>query len=600
MSHNNEIDEEFLQDFIIETRENLETIEMNLLDLEKEPDNEQILHSLFRAFHTIKGLAGFVDQDLIQELSHKTETILDLCRKGSLVINKQIINIILKSSDIIGEICTDISLISDENYITKVQLFIEQLESCEGILNKMAELEKANRDLNERASLEQPKKIGEILLEDNIIDKESIDYILNKQKQNPNLKFGQIAINEKIATSKDIIKGIHKQQTLKSCNSNGGIIRIPTKKVDNLVDMMGELIITQSQLEQEAYRKFGSNDSYITKLMNMSRIMKEVQSLSMSLRMVSLRSTFQKISRIARDTIDELDKNINFIVEGEETEIDRNIAEKLLEPLVHLVKNSISHGIENQQLRQERNKRENGQVKVSAYSNKGSVYIEVSDDGNGIDIEKVYQKAVEKKLIDTSKKYGDREILDFILLPGFSTTENVDTISGRGVGMDVVKTQISKIGGKIEVINNPGKGCKFVLKIPINLAVMNGTIINIAGSKYIIPTLNIKQIVQLSEDKWVEVKGKRAMVKVREAVIPVINISRVLEDDHNYQKSLVIILEMDNRIRALPVDDIVDRREIVVKPMGEEFADLNFVSGASILGDGTVSLIIDIETIIKI
>lgn len=616
-----EFDDEFLQDFIIETREHLETIEMNVLELETNPDNQQIVNSLFRAFHTIKGLAGFVDQDLIQEIAHKTENILDLCRKKTIKITKNITNIILASADMIGEICTDLSVLNDEDFNNKVSAFIERIGNTESF-NRNNDYQESNEKKVYNQVTEcflDKKKIGEILLENKSLSDEDVEYILARQKVEPGFKFGEIAIKEKKAKASEIVEGLRTQKDVRTQDTESSIIRIPTQKVDNLVDMMGELIITQSQIEQEAAGRFDSNDSFITRLMNMSRIMKEMQYLSMSLRMISLKSTFHKIARIARDTIDELDKDADFIFEGEDTEIDRNIAEKLLEPLVHLVKNSISHGIEKPELRKERGKNTTGIVKVSAYSNKGSVYIAISDDGNGINFEKVYQKALEKGLIEETAKLNEREMLDLIFLPGFSTNKDVNTVSGRGVGMDVVKTEVSKIGGKIEIDNQPEKGCKFVLKIPINLAVMNGTIIKIASCKYIIPTLNIKQIVQLNEEQWIEVKGRRSMVKVRGSVIPLIKVPDILSKEQknkipktndkkcekkinneiNNKAGLVIVLEMDNEMKALPVEEIIDRREIVVKPMGEEFSDLDYISGASILGDGTVSLILDIETLFR-
>ena len=555
------IDDEFLQDFIIETREHLETIEMKVLGLETEAGDDQIIHSLFRAFHTIKGLAGFVDQGLIEEISHKTETILDLCRKGSLEINKDISNLILNSSDLIGEICNDINLVTNKGFRQRVSEFMKNLEFVE-IYEQRVEKTNNNNSLTSNLKNEELKGIK---VED-----------------------------------EDVVSSIHKKNDSKAPDINGGIIRIPTKKVDNLVDMMGELIITQSQIEQEAEKKYDSNDSFLTKLLNMSRIMKEMQSLSMSLRMVALKSTFQKLARIARDTIDELGKDVNFEFEGEETEIDRNIAEKILEPLVHLVKNSLSHGIETPELRRKRGKSPGGKVIVSAYSNKGSVYIEISDDGNGIDLDKVYNKALEKGLIRDSKKYSEKEIQEFIFLPGFSTQKDADTISGRGVGMDVVKTEVAKIGGKIEIINTPEEGCKFILKIPINLAVMNGTIISIMDNKYIIPTLNIKQIIQVKDDSWVEVKGKKSMIRLRDSVIPIIRVAKILNKKAENKAKLVIVLEMDQQFKAILVDDIIGRREIVVKPINEEFSNLDYISGASILGDGTVSLILDIEYLFRL
>ncbi|MEJ6950818.1 chemotaxis protein CheA [Natronospora cellulosivora (SeqCode)] len=550
-THTNEFADEFLQDFIIETREHLESIQMDVLELETVEDSRELLDSLFRGFHSIKGIAGFVEQGLILELAHKSESILDLCRKDKLLINKKISNLILKSADIIAEICTNLNLLNDQEFLNTVSTFIKELEDV--------------GEIKERV-LEKKDKKSVRKKEDIIIEKSSSRDNYRKK----NKEISPVAIDS-------------------------SVIRIPTKKVDNLLDMMGELMITQSQMEEEAKHLFNENDNFMKKLLNVSRIMKEMQSISMSLRMVSLKSTFNKIARIARDTIDELAKDVEFQSEGEDTEIDRNIAEKILEPLVHLVKNSISHGIESPELRIERGKSSRGLVKVSAYSNRGSVYIEIEDDGDGINLDKIYKKALEKKLIEDSDRYTDKEILNFIFMPGFSTKESVNTVSGRGVGMDVVKTELSRIGGKIEIINKPGLGCTFILKIPINLAVMNGSIISIAGSKYIIPTLNIKEIVQVKDKNSLEIRGKKTMVKIREDLIPIIEVSNIFGKTLHKDPPLFLLLEMDKKVKALPVDSVIDRREIVVKPLIKEFSNLDYISGASILGDGKVAFILDVE-----
>jgi len=587
------IDGEFWQDFVNETREHLESFEMNVLTLDKDKENKEIISNMFRTFHTIKGLAGFVNQELVQKIAHQTETLLDDFRKGILKIHKTHIDLILESADYIKKICEAVELNKDKAFNYSVKAHLDRLEA-----SRYGEPESNVEIIFEKK--EEPKKLGEILVEQKVIQPEQVQEVLEVQKEKySELKFGQVAVKEQKVEAKDVLNALRTQQ-----NKPGSVeeyMRIPTSKIDNLTDMIGELIITQSLVEREAISRFGSNSTFINNFLRMSRITKDIQNLSMFLKMVSLKSTFQKITRIARDTISELNKNVEFVTYGEETEIDRNITEKLLDPLVHLVKNAISHGIESAEERAVSGKSSTGTVKVSAYSKRGNVYIEVEDDGRGINPDKIYKKAIEKNLADPNKSYTEKEIIDFILLPGFSTAEVVNNISGRGVGMDVVRTEVVKIGGKLEINNRMGFGCTFILKLPINNAVINGSIVSIKGLNYIIPTVNVKQILQPKESDWVSVQGKNSMLRVREEIMPLINISRVFkikEDDQT--PNLVVILELDQKYRALPVENIIGRQEIVLKSLGEEFNNLSFVSGSTILGDGHVSLILDIENLFKL
>ena len=596
-----EVDPEFLDDFIVETKEHIEKIEMDVLTLENESENMETIHSLFRSFHTIKGLAGFVEQDLIQKIAHQTETLLDSCRKGSVRVNKIIIDLILNSSDYIKKLCDNLKQKNEQPFLEIVDLHIKKLENRGEHIYPGAP---ADNDKNGSLGI---RKIGEILIASGKARENEIDQMLEKQKTvYPQLKLGQIAVKEKKLEAKEVIESLRVQEDIKAASRShspdGGYMRIPTQKVDSLVDMMGELIITQSLIEQEASLRFNSNDSFISNLLRMSRITKDIQNLSMSLRMVSLKSTFQKISRIARDTVAELGKNVNVLISGEDTEIDRGVAEKLLDPLLHLVKNAISHGIEDEKSRAEKGKPAQGLLKVNAFSKRGNVYIEISDDGSGISYEKVYKKAVEKKLIDSSRDYSQEEIANFIFLPGFSTADKVDNVSGRGVGLDVVKTEISGIGGRVEVFSQPGSGSTFVLKIPMNMAVMNGTIVDITGTYYIIPTLQVKQIFKPEKSQWISVKGKKTMIRLRDSIIQVIPIRKIFglkTAGPNMEEELIVVLELEQKLKALPVTGIIGKREIVVKPLGNEFKGLDFVSGASILGDGRVSLILDIETLFR-
>lgn len=627
-----DLDNEFIHDFIVEATEHLENIENNILDLENDLENEDIIHSMFRSFHTIKGLAGFVEQQLIENIAHKTENLLDACRKGILKTDKKITELILTSSDYLKKICEDFSLIENAEFTAEINehlqkvvikaelafdeekteetktksiqeevfddFFFEEKGSGEKRIPEENEDKEDNKQEEEIKIPEDTPKLGEILIEEKKLSPEEVEGILEKQKTDyQDFKFGEVAIYEEKAQPKDVLKAVRTQQA--KPHSKDEYMRISTAKVDNLVDMVGELVIIQSLVEQFVLSKCNANNAFTNNFGRMARITKDLQNLAMYLRMVPLKSTFQKITRIARDTIKELDKDINFSTNGDDTEIDRMITEKLLDPLVHLVKNAVSHGIEPPEEREKAGKPLTGSVKINAYNKRGNIYIEICDDGGGINTEKVYQKALEKKLLDPNKNYSEQEIHELILLPGFSTMEVANNISGRGVGMDVVMTEIHKNGGKVEIKSEKGKGSTFILKIPVNHAILNGTVIDIQGDKYIIPTLNVKQIIQPSEEQWVYSKNKRSRIKVRDEIIPYSPISRLFGIDHEEEPTLVVILELEHKYKALPVRNVIGRQEIVVKPIGEEFSGLKYISGMSILGDGKVSLILDVEHIFK-
>lgn len=387
----------------------------------------------------------------------------------------------------------------------------------------------------------------------------------------------------------------------KQASANEEYMKVANHKIDHLVDMMGELIINQALIDQYVSLNYNDDRQLVTNMSGFLRITRELQNLSMSLRMVALKPTFQKLTRVARDTIQEVHKNVEFITSGENTEIDRAVAEKLLDPLVHMIKNAISHGIETDPADRVRlGKNPKAKVELNAYSKRGKIFIEVKDDGKGINTEIVYKKALEKGIIDPGRTYSDAEIREFIMLPGFSTAAVVDNISGRGVGMDVVRTQILKLGGKVDINSVLNEGSTFTLEVPVNHAIMNGTIIDINDQHFVVPTVNVKEFLQPNENQWIFTKEKRTMIKVRENIIPIVPVStffkNVKEPKH---VPLVMVLELDQELRAVPIVNVINRQEVVVKPVGTEFQHLKYISGMSILGTGKVSLILDIDYLFK-
>lgn len=726
------IEEDFWNDFIVEAFEHIDAIESNAMDLEQNPENMDIIHTMFRAFHTIKGLSGFVEHTLIQEVAHKTETLMDYCRKGVLAVNTQIVDAILKSSDYIKQLCNDMDAFKNDDLVEIIEKHLVILEELSKKAEEGAQVSEQTQQPSEpqpsdivqpeEPSLELSKEDGleafareipgadiqeEVSQEPEVPSEQKVEEELTfvqedvqpqaeEAFQEPETEIqsevqpepqeeNQIEIQaepvqeqpaeeqtevqpepviepenavcpveepeqkqetaapqvfeiqteadfikeesaqvgqepEKVETAEDRalsafrkeiiekLKGSSKQALeaskegpAKTGSVNEEYMKVANYKIDHLVDMIGELIINQSLIEQYVSSVYSEDRQLITNMSGFLRITRDLQNLSMSLRMVSLKSTFQKLSRIARDTIQELGKNVEFVISGENTEIDRVVTEKLLDPLVHLIKNAISHGVEeNSQDRVKIGKSERARVELSAYSKRGKIFIEVKDDGRGINTEVVYQKALEKGLVDPSRTYSEAEIKEFIMLPGFSTAKVVDNISGRGVGMDVVKTQILKTGGKVDIQSTLNEGSTFTLEVPVNHAIMNGTIIEMNKQHFVVPTVNVKEFLQPAESQWIFTKAERTMIRVRDNIIPLIPPSVFFKDakqeDH---VPLVMILELDQELRAVPITNVINRQEVVVKPVGSEFSDLKYISGMSILGTGRVSLILDIDYLFR-
>lgn len=512
------------------------------------------------------------------------------------------------------EIYKDLYSILMEIEEIKVEDYVIDEDGTSRVVNDIIESDSSSGALNEKAipfsedtqvSGEGKFKLPEITEEKYILYQNGANELPSmNNKNNQDIKSEQLPGKEENSAPKKSGNPSEPESDSRMEQKSQSFIRIPEQKVDSLVDMLGELLIIQSLHRQEINDMISESDKIGNKLSNtilrMERITKDVQTISMSLRMVSLKQTFQKLLRIGRDTAIELNKNINFTLSGENTEIDRSVVEKIQDPLMHLLRNAVSHGIEPENDRIAKGKPAQGQVGINAYNKRGFAFIEVSDDGKGMVIEKIYKKAKEKNLIDLNKAYTDEEIIRFIFLPGFSTEENINNVSGRGVGMNVVETEIQKIGGRMEIINRPESGCTIVLKIPINLATINGTVVDIFNERYILPTLHIKQLLKPEASQWISIKGKTDMIKIRDEVIQVVHVENVLgikDSKADYREGMIIVVELEHKVRALPVKAVIGKQEIVVKPLGPDFRSLDFASGATILGDGRVALILDIEAL---
>ena len=558
-------------------------IELNIVKMEYSENLPIELVNIKDDLNKLNKMVLLVEVEEIVLLFNKILELVNVVSKKDLRNDDIIIEILLDSFIILKDTLSNQDEESIEKDIKNIKKYIETI----GVIIE-----------NEKSNTKQA--LGSILMSQGVLKNDDVEDILKLQQEQPNKKFGEIAIEENKVSSKEIVSALKIQNKKAEDRKDEAVelLKVPVTKADHLIDLLEELMMVQSQLEKSVLSDFSKDSLTVKTMMTSFRITKEIQNLSISFRMVTLRNIFQKVNITVRDSLKKLEKKAEILIYGEDTEIDRVVGNRIIDPLLHLVKNSVAHGIESKEERKAAGKRESGIISISARAEKGYVYIEITDDGQGINTNKIFSTAVKKGLINENDKMSEEDIVNLIFAPGFSTAEAVDTISGRGVGMDVVKTEISKLGGRIIIHNRAGQGITFTLRIPQNMTSLNGTVVNIMDKKYIIPTVYIKEVFSINEDTYVSVVGKNQYVKLRKNIVPIIPTENYFTGEEN--SKIMIVLEVDGVQKALPVNQVMERREIVVKPLSEDFDAIKYISGASILGDGQAALIIGVEQLFKL
>ena len=383
-----------------------------------------------------------------------------------------------------------------------------------------------------------------------------------------------------------------------------GSIRVSIDKVDDLINMVGELVITQSMLGQMGETiDSGSIEKLQDGLAQLERNTRELQESVMRIRMLPISFAFQRFPRMVRDLSHQLGKEINLVLLGEQTELDKTVMEKIGDPLVHLVRNSVDHGIESPDEREANGKPRNGTVELNAFHQGGNIVIEITDDGKGIDKEVIFSKAVEKGIVNESDSLTDEQIYDLIFSPGFSTAAVVSDVSGRGVGMDVVKRNIRELGGNIEVKSEKGVGSTITIRLPLTLAILDGQLVRVGKDTYIIPLISIIESLQVNKEQISSIGGQAELYKLRDDYVPVIRLYEtfgLVPDSTELSDGLIVIVEGDGSQSGLFVDDLLGQQQVVIKSLDTNFRPVEGISGATILGDGTVALILDIAGLINL
>jgi two-component system chemotaxis sensor kinase CheA len=380
--------------------------------------------------------------------------------------------------------------------------------------------------------------------------------------------------------------------------SGDATIRVRTDRLDRLIDMVGELVIAQSMIAGDDGFHSGQQHELLRKVTHAGKIVRELQDLSMSMRMVPLRPTFQKLARVVRDTATKAGKTVQFVTEGDDVEIDRTMVDRLGDPLVHMVRNAVDHGVEPPQERTANGKPSLGVVRLHAYHASGNVVVELIDDGRGLHRDKIVKKAIEKGLIETDKGMSDSEVFNLVFAPGFSTAEKVTDISGRGVGMDVVRRNLEAIRGRIDITSTPGSGTTFAIRLPLTLAVTDGMLVRVGEERFIIPLTHIHMSFRPEPSMLSTVVGKGEMVLLRGELMPVVRLHRLFHVAGAVESPLdgLLMIVGDGRKRtALLVDDLLGQQQVVAKTLGDGLGKVEGVSGGAILGDGRVGLILDVN-----
>jgi two-component system chemotaxis sensor kinase CheA len=471
-------------------------------------------------------------------------------------------------------------------------------------LEKIESLRKGNPVPGDKTKEESDSPpLGEILTQKGIVSPGDIQEALKIQREErTDQKIGEILIQESKAKPREIVEALREQKQGPGALAEA-TVKVDTGKLDTLVDLIGELVIAQSLVAQNAVFSSLRDPKLNRDFSQLKRITTDLQRISMSLRMVPIRQTFQKMIRLVRDLARKSGKQVDLIMSGEETEIDRNMVDTLYEPLVHMIRNAVDHGIEPPPKRLEAGKPEMGQISLRAFQKGGYIVIEIEDDGQGLNRPKILKKAQEKGLIGAEASLTDHQIDNLIFEPGFSTADQITDVSGRGVGMDVVRKTIEKLKGKVEIFSTGGKGSRFVMRVPLTLAIMDGIVVQIGEERYIIPTVFIKETLRPSQNDLATVQKQGELIKVRNSFLPLIRLHRPLgarPQKEEPWEALVVVVENEGRQKGLMVDDLVGKQEVVIKNLGEKLKTVKGVAGATIMGDGRVGLILDVHGIFEI
>lgn len=638
---------QFLESFFEEASEHIESMEAGLLQLESSPDDGELLNTIFRAAHSIKGASSTFGVKKVGEFTHVLESLLDRMRDGEIQVTSQSTELLLTSVDVlsgllsaardgspepenVAEVCEKLQQLNGMEAVEKSEssepeggtasdgatvyditfkpataffhygldplLLLRELSECGNViaveldaskLPSLNELEPETSYLGWNVTLEteqSPDQLRDVFM---FVDDDTV------------VEFKPRASDLEPVESVDSAKSPETQtravQKQAKAAPHRESVRVNGERLDEMINQIGELVIGISMVEQEWSSLHGGAESAATA--QLSKIVRDLQEQSLSLRMVPVAATFQKMARIVRDLSSKLGKQIHFEVSGEETELDKTVVDQIGDPLIHMVRNSVDHGVESPEDRLAAGKPAEGRVTVRAFHQGGNIYIELRDDGKGMNLEAIRKKAIDRGIIREADRLTNQEICDLVFHAGLSTAESVTDVSGRGVGMDVVRRNIEELKGSVTLFSEPGVGTTVTVRLPLTLAILDGLLVCLGSEVYVVPLLSVVESFRPKPGEVKRLANNMEVVQVRGEVVPILRLHNVLNLETKVTdpvKGLLVIVEDHDSKLALLVDDLVGQQQAVIKNLESNFRKVNGIAGATILGDGRVALILDV------
>jgi two-component system chemotaxis sensor kinase CheA len=581
-----------VQDFLVECDELLQGMDQDMVALESSPQDADLLNRIFRAMHTIKGTSSFLGFEPIVRLSHHAEDVLNSVRRGEIRVQRRTMDALLASRDQLG-------------------IMLQHVR--EGGLQQY-NLDPLLQELEETQKCGSPPTLGDLLVHDHVITPSTLKALLAEQAASPApRKLGQMLVDKGLTSPVQIGDALVRQKEIAS-SAASATLRVEARKLDELINLIGELVLERNRLVQLG-RDFSStsmaagdfNSVFGQSTSRLSFITEELQAAGLKTRMVPIEAVFRKFPRLVRDVAHKLQKEVELVVRGQDTELDKTMVELISDPLVHLIRNALDHGLETPEVRVQSGKPRQGTIVIAARQEGDQIVISMSDDGAGIIPERIGRKAVEKGLVTAERLrlLSQREILDFIFLPGFSTVEKASNLSGRGVGMDVVRFNLEKMNGSVEIDSRPGQGTTILLRVPLTLAIFPVLLVRAADETYALPLRSVVETASVHNQNIHRVEGSEVFCLHGET-LPLIRLEQLLEDkkggtdrvdgwalrapEHGWK---AVILGISEKRVAVLVDQLLGQESTVIKPLGAYLHHCPSLAGATISGDGRVRLVLD-------
>lgn len=622
---------EIFDSFLIETREIMENLDLDLVELENNPEDDDLLNKIFRSFHTIKGTSGFLGLEKLQKVTHRCEDILNKLRKGEAKLSEEVMEGILRSYDSLKELLDVIEENKNEDYDTSG--IIEQLNGIIENLENGGEAEapveekkpapkkkttrkkaapkktttkkaagKKEEPAEEKAEAPKPEPVKEE-------PKPAEEELVEEEHDTDEDEIEEVEIKQPEVTMQTAQQPKQEEKKTTQAKKGENTIRVDVDRLDDLLNLVQELVLGRNRLTQLNIdvgnqfegTKISRDMSDTTRQIDLMTT--ELQLAVMKTRMIKIAKVFNRFPRLVRDLSKDAGKNIKLDIFGEDTELDKTLIEEINDPLVHLVRNSADHGVESPEEREAAGKNPEGTITLSAEHEGNNIIITIEDDGRGIDPEKIKSKAIEKGII-TAEKAGEltrQETYNLIFAPGFSTAAKVTNVSGRGVGMDVVKTNVTKLRGIINIESEVGKGTKIIIKLPLTLAIIQGLLVNVVGETVVIPLNSVIEVVRVPK-KQIYMVNHTECIKLRDTVHPLIDIDKQLygtkSNGHDQDWQYIVIVGIAEKRFGIKVDDLIGQKEVVIKSLGNYLGNIDGLAGSTIMGDGKVVIILDIAELV--